>query len=140
MTKHILLIDDDEDEIHIFMEAVYELQVSLDCSFAQGAEQAFEMLTHLMPDYIFLDFNMPKINGLTCLTELRKMPALHNVPVILYSNYINEETSKKALMVGATACIKKPSTIGRLAVVLNDLLMSDGRPGDPVKSNDYTVE
>jgi DNA-binding NtrC family response regulator len=123
MKTHILLIDDDEDEWEIFVEALNEIKVPFNCTYARGAEQAMLLLHYLMPDFIFVDFNMPKINGLKCLTEIKKIESMHSVPVILYSNFINDENFRTALILGAATCIKKPHTVGKLAKVLKDVLV-----------------
>src|SRR5215216_2802271 len=106
MQKHILLIDDDRDELDILNDALETAGISSVCAWAPGAEQAFRILQDMVPDVIFLDLNMPKINGLACLKEIRKIKRLINIPVILYSTCINEETRKKASDSGASWCIQ----------------------------------
>ena len=122
MDRCILLIDDDPDELDIFSDALAEIKKSIVCIQARGASAAMNLLNTLSPDYIFLDINMPEINGLKCLEEIKKVTTLDNVPVILYSNFIDEATVTKALAIGASVCIKKPRKICKLAEILDDML------------------
>ena len=109
MEKHILLIDDDEDEFEMFTDALAEISIPLKFSWADSAEEALKLMQHFIPDYIVLDYNMPKTNGLLCLAAIKKIPEIAHVPVIFYSTTINHENSSKALELGAVGCIKKPS-------------------------------
>src|SRR3954471_22769919 len=124
MKKYILLIDDDEDELEIFSEALEEIKMPMSCIQSRSAMAAMSLLDYLVPDCIFLDLNMPGMNGLVCLEEIKKIKSLSDVPVILYSNWITEETSKKAIGAGAAGCIKKPNEISSLAETLEQIFSS----------------
>jgi CheY-like chemotaxis protein len=121
MKKYILLIDDDPDEVDIFSEALREIKKPLACVQASSAKSALNLLNYLIPDYIFLDVNMPGINGLKCLDEIRKIKSIRNIPVILYSNFIDDESVAKALAAGAAACLKKPNQIKNLVEMLDGI-------------------
>jgi PleD family two-component response regulator len=123
MKKHILLIDDDEDELDIFNEALNALPVNFACSQAKNTEQAVELTRSFSPDYIFIDYNMPRTNGLECLQTLKKIKALSDVRFIIYSNFIDDVTSRKAVSLGATACMKKPYLTSILSQRLKELLL-----------------
>src|SRR5690349_18486741 len=125
MKNYILLIDDDEDEMEIFSEALDEINKPMSCIQSTSATAAMSVLDYMVPDYIFLDLSMPGINGLRCLEEIKKIKNLSKVPVILYSNFINEDTSQKAIELGAAACIKKPQKVSELAEILNEIFSMD---------------
>lgn len=125
MGKNILLIDDDEDELEIFTEALSKLPALFNCSQAKSTEQAMDLLTRFFPRYIFIDFNMPKQNGLQCLQELKKIKELDQVKFIIYSNFIDEQTKKKAISLGATACMKKPYLTSVLTQRLKEILLKE---------------
>jgi CheY-like chemotaxis protein len=121
MKKHFFLIDDDEDELDIFMEAISKINVSSKCTYASNAERAIEILKYLVPDYIFLDINMPKTNGFECLKRIRQNQALQNTCIVMYSNGVDEEIFKKAATEGANACIRKTSSIAALSQAIQNL-------------------
>ena len=119
MIGHILLIDDDPDEWDIFNDALQEVCEKCKCTYADGAMDGLNMLRFIRPDVIFLDINMSKVNGFECLERIRKIDTFSAVPVIIYSNGIQEETFKTALKMGAVACIRKPTRIVDLVKVLD---------------------
>ncbi|HET9487511.1 MAG TPA: response regulator, partial [Chryseosolibacter sp.] len=70
----ILNVDDDAEDIEIFCEAVREIDASIICLTAKSAEEAMQILNSdiELPEYIFLDINMPKVDGNACLKEIKK--------------------------------------------------------------------
>ena len=85
----ILNVDDDHEDIEIFCEAVREIDPSIICLVARSAEEALDILNSdiELPRYIFLDINMPKVDGNECLKEIKKDKRLSQIPVIMYSTY-----------------------------------------------------
>lgn len=122
MNKKILLIDDDEDEQTIFAEALNAAEISFDCVFANSAAQGIKILDNVLPDYIFVDFNMPAKDGIECLKEIKQKNSFKETPVILYSTGLDDRLTNTAIQFGASACIKKPFSISALAETLKSLL------------------
>jgi CheY-like chemotaxis protein len=122
MTKQILLIDDDAGELEVFSEALRSVDKNIQCSQARDLNEALEFLTYSSPAYIFIDYNMPEVNGLEVVSEIKKIEKLANSRIVLYSNYISEETNKKAMALGAYKCVKKPNMINVLIKNLQDIL------------------
>ncbi len=122
MTKHILVIDDDEDELYILEDALNELAIPHKCTWAKSGGHALVQLNDTMPDIIFLDVNMPHMNGLDCLAAIKQLPGRQNIPVILCSTGMNPDINHKGLQAGAVACIKKANTFNELSVVLSKFL------------------
>ena len=123
-TQTILLIDDDEDEHIIFTDALRAAKINCNCSIANGWEQAKRILSVVIPDIIFLDYNMPGINGMECLKKLKQQNTFENVRMYLYSTGINDNQCKEALKIGANDCFKKPSSIEKLADLLRAVLIN----------------
>jgi CheY-like chemotaxis protein len=111
-----MLIDDDKDELSIFLEALKKIEVEdgFKCTYASSAIQALEMLKYLIPDFIFVDLNMPRMNGLELLSAIRNEKRLQAVRKILYSTSIDYACKEEAILFGAT-CIEKTSTIEKLS-------------------------
>jgi len=122
MTKEILLIDDDADELEVFTEALRSVDKNIQCSQAKDLGEALAFLNDSSPAYIFIDYNMPRLNGLECVVEIKKIEKLGNSKIILYSNYISEEMNEKAISLGAYKCVKKPNMINVLIKNLKDIL------------------
>jgi Response regulator containing CheY-like receiver, AAA-type ATPase, and DNA-binding domains len=121
MKKIILLIDDDQDEFEFYHAALHEINYPGNLIHASSAAQALTILCNLTPDFIFVDYNMPYMNGLKCLEEIKKMPPLQQVPVILSSSVINDDMTQKAMTLGASFCIRKSSKVQALAEILKNI-------------------
>lgn len=69
----ILIVDDDEDDKEMFIEVVSEIDNSTNCIQASNGYEALEILEKniSLPDLIFLDLNMPRMNGKQCLQSIK---------------------------------------------------------------------
>jgi CheY-like chemotaxis protein len=123
MSKLILLIDDDEDEGYFFKEALKKMNSSFECMYMQNAQNGIKLLNSLMPDFIFIDINMPKMDGFECLSKVKKIKNAENIPVILYSTGADKELRNQALTLGAADCIAKTNSINSLAEALKKILL-----------------
>lgn len=107
-----LLIDDDADDHEIFQMSINRIDPSIRVDHASGGREAIELLksyTDGFPDFIFLDLNMHIMNGVECLTELKKQPHISEIPVIIYSTTLNEQIKYHTLELGAFDHIEKPN-------------------------------
>lgn len=85
--KLLMIVDDDKDDRFFFRSAIRKNNPSFECIEAENGVDALQQLRNAeqLPDFIFLDLNMPKMDGKECLTELKKDKNLKNIPVIIYS-------------------------------------------------------
>jgi len=122
--KTCLLVDDDDDDKEIFCMALSETDPSMRCVVASYAVEALQILedTAFIPDYIFLDLNMPLMSGKECLQEIRKLPHLNKTPVIIYSTSASPKDIQETRELGASYFITKPSRISVLAQKLAGVL------------------
>ena len=124
MKTHILLVDDDIDEMKIFVEALKDVVGAFKCTYASNGVHALKMLLYLRPQVIFADYNMPLMNVLDLAKEIRDVPELKDIPLFLYSTYINMDILQKAKKAGVNGCMVKPNTIGQLSETLKTVLPS----------------
>ncbi len=71
---NVLIVDDDEDDRDLFCIAVHELEPKINCILARNGEEALQGLRlekFPKPDLIFLDLNMPRLNGFQFLTGIK---------------------------------------------------------------------
>ena len=85
-------------------------------------DDALIFLQKIRPDFIFLDFNMPLKNGLDGLEEIKRIKNYSGIPIILYSGFIDDEIDKKAIDMGALACLRKPYHTQSLTYKLSTIL------------------
>jgi CheY-like chemotaxis protein len=120
--KNLFLVDDDTDDQEFFMEAIDKLENVTLSGLANNGKEALNKLKYskTLPDYIFLDFNMPLMNGIECLAELKKMPLTKDIPVFMLSTAFEQaELSKK---IGAKGFIKKSADIHGLETQLDCII------------------
>jgi len=116
--KTCFLIDDDEDDQEIFTLALREADASIKCVTASDGVEALAKLADdktFIPDYIFLDLNMPLMNGKECLREIRKQSHLKGVPVIIFSTSSEPHDIEETRKLGANDFITKPPLISSLS-------------------------
>ena len=100
------------DDHEIFLEAVKEIDASVKCTSIFDGEKALEGLknqTIETPDLIILDTNMPKLHGRQILVELKNLPALLNIPVVMYSTSFSDREVQELKELGAVYNLKKPA-------------------------------
>jgi response regulator RpfG family c-di-GMP phosphodiesterase len=119
-----LLIDDDIDDHEIFKIALAQVNQSINCISINESKEAIEKLstdTSFTPDIIFVDINMPVLNGIECLAEIKKIDHLKNVPVIFYSTFADPEKLGEMKELGAAEYFEKPSDIDLLTAKLSSV-------------------
>ncbi|HTI89650.1 MAG TPA: response regulator [Puia sp.] len=126
MKRHILLVEDDDDDVSDFMAELNKINIPCKCTRANSGDQAISQLTYLLPDIIFLDVNLPGMNGLECLAEIRQIHRLDNVPVVLYSMGLLSSYKEKGMKLGASDCVEKPISSARLGDIIRKLTL-EGR-------------
>lgn len=120
MDKLIFLIDDDEDEQEIFQEAIDRANAGLRFLYMSSVNMALAALEKLVPHSIFIDMNMPGINGLKGISLLRNTGKLNATPIIMYSNGMSDKLCAEALQTGASLCLKKAVSINELSDFLRN--------------------
>jgi CheY-like chemotaxis protein len=129
--KQVMVVDDDEDDRDFFREAVAELDPSMRCIQASGGEEALEILrsqAEVLPNYIFLDLNMPKMCGKSLLIALKNDGQLKKIPVIIWSTSSDPKRAQETLQLGADSFLIKPVELGKLCNKIQSLLGSGMAP------------
>lgn len=111
MIKHVLLIDDDKEDQAIFGQELHDYDHRIVFYSALSGREAFDLLTTQPVDIIFLDINMPEMNGIDVLKELRNHESWQTIPVFMYSTSDGRPYKKMSLELGAANYFTKPTTI-----------------------------
>jgi len=116
-TKKFLIVDDDADDREMFCEALLEVIPNCNCRTATNGRRAVLALDEgeiELPDLIFLDINMPVMDGWQCLSKLKETKAYKAIPVIMYSTSSYPDDFEKAHHLGALCFFTKPSSFNEL--------------------------
>ncbi|RZJ31728.1 MAG: response regulator [Flavobacterium sp.] len=119
--QYLLLIDDDPDEFVFLLSAGSKVPGLFEYSYAVSADAAFAMFDDFRPDYILMDMNMPIVNGLECVRRIKSSDGLSKIPVFIYTTGFDETLKKKALNIGASGCVRKPTQPRALVSMLENL-------------------
>ncbi len=120
----ILLADDDEDDCLLFKEALNELGICVQLTTVQNGDQLMKLLNkeERLPDVLFLDLNMPRKNGLQCLSEIKQSQRLKSLPVIIYSTSFQKNVVDVLYQMGAQFYIRKPNDFAELKHAIHEVL------------------
>ena len=123
--REILLIDDDEDDQEIFNLALDQVSPNLNCQSINDASLALQKLEdqEIIPDVIFLDLNMPIMNGQQFLKEIKQRKQLKHIPVIIFSTSYHQATIDLTKEMGARDFVTKPGTVDELVKILKPILL-----------------
>lgn len=123
--RTILFVDDDQDDQLLFQEALLEADNTAVYLSASDGVDLFEKLNAAdiaVPDLIFMDINMPKMNGLDSLKELKRSERFKSIPVIMYSTSSSKELQKECLENGAIGYVEKPSDFDEICAKIKNIL------------------
>lgn len=121
----ITLADDDEDDRLFFSDAFDELKINTVVNTVKNGRELINFLDHpetVLPNIIFLDLNMPILNGIDCLKELKQNDKFKDIAIAIYSTSSSEEDIENTFVLGANIYIKKPSNFNDLKKILSDVV------------------
>ena len=126
MSRHhlLLLVDDDADDHEIFKSAISHIDQPIQLLSAGNGQDALKMLSaqENLPDFIFVDLNMPRMGGIQFLFEIKKLETLSNIPVIVYSTSNHPDDKGRALQAGATKFVTKPAKFSELCAMIQSVI------------------
>ena len=117
----IFIIDDNEDFVLLFTQAVSKINPEIQCLSAENGYSALRQLKFMLPtlpDYIFVDVKMPIMNGHEIVAELKKQDQLAQVPIFMYSAQANPEDEAKARNAGVSAFFSKPASLETINMMI----------------------
>jgi len=126
--KIILLADDDLDDTEMFCEALVKVNKDIICHCAQNGKEALQILETLdvKPDLIFLDLNMPVMNGWECLDVIKNDERYKEIPVIMISTSSHKKDMDMASNLGCTGYFVKPNNFNDFKNILHSITSNLG--------------
>jgi CheY-like chemotaxis protein len=125
----VLLIEDDGA-----LAQMYRVKLERDgytVRLAGDGEEALRLVAEQPPDLIFLDIRLPRMDGLAFLERLRAAERTRNIPVVIVSNYSEEELVARGLQLGALEyLVKSQTTPGQLSQRVPEWSRPYFYPGD----------
>jgi CheY-like chemotaxis protein len=122
----ITLADDDEDDRLFFTDAFEELKINTIVNTVNNGRELLNFLNHpetVLPNIIFLDLNMPILNGIDCLKEIKQDDKFKDIAIAIYSTSSSDQDVENTFVLGANIYIKKPSNFNELKKILSDVVI-----------------
>ncbi|HLP51982.1 MAG TPA: response regulator [Chitinophagales bacterium] len=135
--KNILLVEDDRHDQFFFIKALKNIENVVIQDIAEDGIAAIAKLESLpvLPDLIFMDINMPRMNGLECLEEISKHATYSQIPVVMLSTSTEELELTRSL--GAKGFIKKSGNTDLLQQNLQGILDSAFADNNSTANNNF---
>jgi CheY-like chemotaxis protein len=122
----ITLADDDEDDRLFFTDAFEELKINTIVNTVNNGKELLNFLNHpetVLPNIIFLDLNMPILNGIDCLKEIKSNDKFKDIAIAIYSTSSSDKDVENTFVLGANIYIKKPSNFNDLKKTLSEVVI-----------------
>jgi two-component system cell cycle response regulator DivK len=106
MKKKILIVEDNNDSREIM--ALFITKMGYQPIKAKNSNEAIALAAAEGPDLIFMDMELPDVDGVKTTTILRQNPKTSHIPVVALTAWISELWQEKASQVGITTYLIKP--------------------------------
>ena len=125
--KHIIYVDDDEEDRAIFSESLEEVHESVALTVFDSGHALIKYLGQLQspmyyPDSIVCDMKMPLLDGMEVLKIIKQNANWNKIPLIIFSTSSSKNDIDLALKLGARAFISKPSTFQGITNAISSIL------------------
>ena len=107
MPKKILLVED-SDTTRLSHRIMIAKRTGYDVIAVANGTEALKLAAAQTPDLVLMDVMMPGMDGLEVCRRLRKQKATANVPIVLLTFRVGEESISEGFASGCTAYLKKP--------------------------------
>lgn len=122
--KRILLVEDDVEDQSLFLQALDTLKLNIQCRAVNNGKEALEHLDIISRyEMIFLDLNMPLMNGIDCLKALKQHSKYKDIPVIIFTTSMNPADIENCKTMGAKTIFRKPNKFPDLCSGLHSILI-----------------
>ena len=124
----ILYVDDDSEDIELFLEALQNVDRSIRFSYALSANDALKKLNNFLarPDAIFVDYNLGGVDGYQCVRQIREREELKGVPVIVLSGNLSSSLVDEFNKLGVYHFLSKRALLADMEDALKVILESLG--------------
>lgn len=107
MTRAVLIVDDDQF-IRRLIATTLEDVGDFDLHEAADGRQALEIAARQAPTLVFLDVDMPELNGIDACRELRHQESTSEATIVMLTAAVGDEVERQAEAAGADLFLTKP--------------------------------
>jgi CheY-like chemotaxis protein len=129
----VFIADDDADDQLFFRDALSAVYPSIKLEAVQDGTELLALLSHLRPDLIFLDLDMPGLNGLQTMQQIRNNTLHASLPIVVFSSTSRASNIDTAYEMGADLFFIKPPSFGELKSAIKAMLQLDWTDASKIK-------
>jgi two-component system response regulator len=125
---HVLLVEDDPGDTELTKAALGEAKLNLDLAVVDDGEKAMAYLRKQLPyagvptpDVVILDLNLPRKDGREVLAEIKRDPALRDIPIVVLTTSDAEEDIARSYAQGANCYVTKPMGFPEFSKVVHTI-------------------
>jgi DNA-binding response OmpR family regulator len=134
--EEIVLIDDDADEYMLFADAIASIDKSIHTRHVSRPLTDHESANCVLPQLVFLDINMPHMNGFEWLSWFKQKN--YGFPVIMYSTSKSKEKIELSYQLGANLYLTKPLDFKEMIQSLQSIINLDWTQPEEIRKSYYT--
>jgi len=131
LKRIILLVEDNADDEFLTIEALRENKINNQIVVAHDGAEALEYLfgtgkyanhdSHIIPQMVLLDLNLPKLNGIEVLKQIRSTELTKFVPVVILTSSREDQDLIRSYNFGANSYIRKPVDFEQFSEAIRQL-------------------
>jgi len=131
--RTILLVEDDPNDEALVLRILAKINLANEVVIARDGEEALDYLfgrgghagrdTSVMPQVVFLDLKLPKVDGLEVLEQLRAAPETRLLPVVLLTSSNERQDRRRGYALGANSFVRKPVDFTEFADAVRQLAL-----------------
>ena len=127
MNTNLFLAEDDDEDIKFFTDIISDISPDIQISVAKNGIELMNLLEteKLLPDFIFLDLNMPIKTGFECLKEIRSSEKWKAIKIVILTTSSQREQVKEVYKMGADLYLQKPNSYSTFRDTLSKCLQMD---------------
>ncbi|MCW3077298.1 MAG: two-component system response regulator [Bacteroidetes bacterium] len=129
---NLIIADDDPDDQYMMQKVIWEMNPNHKITAVYNGMQLMDCLqktgmyknaSDTLPDGIFLDLNMPLLNGTEAMKRIKKNPSLTHLPVYILSTSKSANEKENLLSIGAQGFYTKTHEYQGLKKIMNEILL-----------------
>jgi len=118
----VLVVEDEPADVALLQLAFERCAQWPSVDIVNNGEQALSWLRRCQdPEWVLLDLNLPRMGGKEVLRELRKVPRLERLPVVVFSSSVNVQDVTECYELGANCYVEKPYELSKLVALLDNV-------------------
>ena len=127
MKNHILLVEDNADDVALTLDAFKQCNIANRVDVARDGAAALDYLfgpaaaDRVAPAVVLLDLKLPKVDGLEVLRQIRSAPATKRTPVVILTSSKEQQDLIAGYDLGANSYIRKPVDFDQFVTAVKQL-------------------